>query len=89
MVHIGFVQSESNDLDKFMSLMQELNLTSDSSKVNMLNGKSKTTSESNDEISSKAQSFQDIFKSIALNYKPKNRDHDYEAKYIVRTESIF
>ncbi len=72
-----------------MSLMQEFNLNSDSSKLNMLNGKSKTASETSDEKSSKAQSFQDIFKSIALNYRPKNKDHDYEAKYIVRTESMY
>jgi len=49
----------------------------------------KLASETRDEKTSKAQSFQDILKSIALNYRPKNRDYDYEAKYIVRTESMF
>jgi hypothetical protein len=71
-----------------MNLMQELNLTDRSSKLNMLNGKAKSAELSN-ESSSKAQSFQDIFKSIVLNYKPKDREHDYEAKYVVKTESMF
>ena len=82
------VQSESNDLDKFMSLMQELNLTDKSSKLNMLNAKEKSDQSSN-KSSSKPQSFQDIFKSIVLNYKPKDREHDYEAKYVVKTESMY
>lgn len=84
-INFTIVQSESNDLDKFMNLMQELNLTDRSSKLNMLNGKAKSAELSN-ESSSKAQSFQDIFKSIVLNYKPKDREHDYEAKYVVKTE---